>query len=110
MKILVDVGVGRLVEQWLADQGYNVLAVRTLDPRMPDSDILALAAAEDRLVITMDKDFGELVARAHQPHAGILLLRLEEADSQTKVKVVSEISLLMPNSWRIITASIIMTG
>lgn len=91
MKVLVDVGVGRLVEQWLAEQGHDVLAIRELNPRMSDSDILALAAAENRLVITMDKDFGDLVARAQQAHAGILLLRLEEADSQTKVRVVAEI-------------------
>ncbi len=45
---------------------------------------------EQRLVITM-KDFGELVYRSGQAHAGALLLRLENADSQTKVSVVSAI-------------------
>ncbi|OQA91472.1 MAG: hypothetical protein BWY25_03258 [Chloroflexi bacterium ADurb.Bin222] len=91
MKVLVDVGGGRVVEQWLADQGHDVLAVRELDVRMLDADILALAAAEERLVITMDKDFGDLVVHARRGHAGVLLLRLDEADSQTKVRVVAEI-------------------
>ncbi len=91
MKILVDVGVGKAVEEWLRKQGYDVLAVRDLDPRLPDSAILHRAVIEQRLVITMDKDFGELVYQSGQPHAGVLLLRLEEADSRKKVNIVKKI-------------------
>lgn len=61
MKILTDVGVGKAVENYLQQEGHDVLAVRDIDPDMPDDDILALAVQEQRLVITMDKGFGELV-------------------------------------------------
>ena len=91
MKLLVDVGVGKIVEEWLQTQGHDVLAVRDLDPRLPDSEILARAVREQRLMITMDKDFGELVYRSGQPHAGVLLLRLEEARSRQKVAVVQKV-------------------
>ncbi|MFN4218594.1 MAG: DUF5615 family PIN-like protein [Candidatus Bipolaricaulia bacterium] len=91
MRILVDVGVGKAVEEWLRKQGYDVLAVRDLDPRLPDSVILHRAVIEQRLVITMDKDFGELVYQSGQPHAGVLLLRLDEADSRKKVSIVKKI-------------------
>lgn len=91
MRILIDVGVGKAVEEWLRKQGYDVLAVRDLDPRLPDSVILHRAVIEQRLVITMDKDFGELVYQSGQPHAGVLLLRLEEADSRKKVSIVKKI-------------------
>ena len=91
MKILVEVGVGKAVEEWLRDHGYDMLAIRDIDPRMADDDILALAVGEQRLVITMDKDFGELVYHSGQPHAGVLLLRLEDASSTEKVRVVAEI-------------------
>ncbi len=91
MRILIDVGVGKAVEEWLKKQGYDVLAVRDLDPRLPDSVILHRAVIEQRLVITMDKDFGELVYQSGQPHAGVLLLRLEEADSRKKVSIVKKI-------------------
>jgi predicted nuclease of predicted toxin-antitoxin system len=58
-----------------------VETVRDRDARMVDSAILAWAVNEQRLVITMDKDFGELVFRSGQAHDGVLLLRLEEARS-----------------------------
>lgn len=88
MKLLVDVGVGQAVEEWLRAQGHDVLAVRDLDPRLPDEEILEQAVREHRLILTMDKDFGELVHRSGKRHAGVLLLRLEAADSQAKVAVV----------------------
>jgi predicted nuclease of predicted toxin-antitoxin system len=98
MKIVVDVGVGKAVERWLASQNLDVVAVRDLDPGMADIAILALAAAEQRLVITMDKDFGELIVRSGQLHAGVLLLRLADADSQEKLRVVQQIFALHRNA------------
>ena len=41
-----------------------------------DEEVLALARAEGRIVISEDKDFGALVFRRKLPHAGVLLLRL----------------------------------
>ncbi len=42
-------------------------------------------------MITMDKDFGEMIFRSRQSHAGVLLLRLEDAPSDEKVLVVQQI-------------------
>jgi predicted nuclease of predicted toxin-antitoxin system len=91
LKVLIDVGVGRAVEQWFRQAGHDILAVRDLDPSMEDSAILAWAVAEHRIVVTMDKDFGELVFQSGQQHAGVLLLRLENAGSAEKVRVIEEI-------------------
>ena len=91
LKFLVDVGVGRKVEEYLLEKSYNVKAVRLLDQRMSDEEIIRLAALEKRIVITMDKDFGELVYHSGMVHCGILLLRLEDARGSEKQKVVDEI-------------------
>jgi predicted nuclease of predicted toxin-antitoxin system len=88
---LVDVGVGKKVEGWLQEHGYDVKCVRNINPRMSDEEILKIAISEKRLVITMDKDFGELVYNSGLPHAGVLLLRLESANSEEKVEIVSNI-------------------
>ena len=79
LKFLVDVGVGRQVEQYLLGKKFDVKAVRLVDQCMPDQEIIRLAALEKRIVITMDKDFGELVYHSGMDHRGILLLRLENA-------------------------------
>jgi predicted nuclease of predicted toxin-antitoxin system len=91
VKLLVDVGVGRVVEKWLASAGHDVLAVRNLNAAMKDHEVLAIAARDRRVVITMDKDFGELVIRSRKDHAGILLLRLDDADSAEKLQIVRHI-------------------
>jgi predicted nuclease of predicted toxin-antitoxin system len=66
---------------------WPLYAIATMD----DADILAWAVQEQRLVITMDKDFGELVYHSGQAHAGVLLLRLDQANSQEKVQTVAAI-------------------
>ncbi len=91
LKILIEVGVGKAVENWLKNAGYDVLALRDIDPKMPDDKILEIAAREKRLLITMDKDFGELVYYSGKSHAGVLLLRSEDAISQEKLKVIKNI-------------------
>lgn len=91
MKILVDAGVGISVEQWLVDSGHDVKSVRLLDPRMEDDAVLTMAVGEGRLVLTMDKDFGEMVHRSGRYHAGVLLLRMDDADGEAKRRVVAQI-------------------
>jgi len=91
MRLLIDVNVGRLVEAWLRDYGYDMVAVRDIDSSMADSHILAIAAQDERMVVTMDKDFGELVYRSGQTHAGVLLLRLETETSEEKIAVLTHI-------------------
>jgi predicted nuclease of predicted toxin-antitoxin system len=91
LKFLIDMGVGVNVESWLIANGHDVKTVRALDPKLPDQTILQIAARENRIVVTMDKDFGEMVYRDSYPHAGVLLLRLEAATSSEKIRVVAEI-------------------
>jgi predicted nuclease of predicted toxin-antitoxin system len=43
---------------------------------LPDGDVLALAVSEDRVVITSDRDFGEMVVRQRREHRGVILFRL----------------------------------
>lgn len=91
LKFLIDVGVGKNIENYLKTQKYDSKNVRDIDSRMPDEDIIRLAASEDRMVITMDKDFGELVYHSEMEHCGVLLLRLEDAAGAEKLEVVNYI-------------------
>jgi predicted nuclease of predicted toxin-antitoxin system len=51
----------------------------------------------DRMVVTMDKDFGELVYNSKLSHGGVLLLRLEEANSNRKVEIARDIIKNFPD-------------
>lgn len=91
MKFLVDVGVGVGVESCLKKAGYSVLSMREVDCSAQDIEILHLAVEEQRMIVTMDKDFGELVFNSGIPHAGVLLLRLENATGEQKSEIVEKI-------------------
>lgn len=91
MKFLVDVGVGKKIENFLKINGYDVLSVREIDARAKDLQILKWAFDDQRMIITMDKDFGELVFNSSKQHAGVLILRLEDADGDAKVEVIKNI-------------------
>lgn len=103
LKFLVDVCVGRFVEEWLMVNGFNVKSVREIDPRMKDMDILEIAVQENRMVVTMDKDFGELVHNSGMVHSGVLLLRIEDANGEEKVRTIAKIlrdyHTMLPNKF-----------
>ena len=90
LKVIVDVGVGLAAERTLRKSGHDTLCVRDVDPRMPDTEILERAAAQGRLLITMDKALGDLAVRHGCAHAGVLLMRLEEATGDEKAQVVDQ--------------------
>ena len=91
IKFLIDVGVGKGVEEFLAIEGFDTKAVRDINPSMSDREVLRLALTEKRMIITMDKDFGELVYKSNLGHEGILVLRIEDANIADKVRIISEI-------------------
>ena len=91
LQFLVDESTGIAVIRYLRGFGYDVLAVTEAMPKADDLDILARAVSERRILVTNDKDFGELVYRSGQAHHGVLLLRLRDESSANRVRVVKAI-------------------
>ena len=61
----------------LRDNGHEVAWMRTDAPGSSDAEVLARAQAEARILITFDKDFGELAFRSRLPAtSGIVLFRI----------------------------------
>lgn len=61
----------------LRSQGYDATRVAGEYPAgMSDPDVLALAVRGDRILITSDRDFGDMVVRQRRPHRGVILFRL----------------------------------
>jgi hypothetical protein len=56
---------------------HDVVWIRTDAPGMSDADVLAWAEREDRILLTFDKDFGELARHAELPETcGVILFRI----------------------------------
>lgn len=76
---------------------------------MPDVEVLQMAAADRRVVVTSDKDFGELVFVHAIPCPGVVLIRLglaDEIDRVTHVRLVWPLVLSrLPGSFVTITPS-----
>ncbi|MCH7497694.1 MAG: DUF5615 family PIN-like protein [Candidatus Marinimicrobia bacterium] len=76
MRFLVDENVGPSVADWLTEQRHDVFSVYKDYRGENDTFVLEKAQFEDRILITSDKDFGEIVFRKKRPHSGVILLRL----------------------------------
>lgn len=74
MKFLMDACVSVLAADFLRGSGHDVRLVHEIDPKLSDTEILALANAEARILVTRDKDFGELIFNEDMPHRGIIRL------------------------------------
>ncbi len=78
MKILADENVPRDIVGWLRNTGHDVLFAAEARPGAPDAEWVTRADQERRLILTSDKDFGELVFRDRLTSHGIVLLRLDD--------------------------------
>jgi predicted nuclease of predicted toxin-antitoxin system len=73
----------------LREKGHDVIWIRTDAPGSCDEDILSRAVAEERIVITFDKDFGELAFHSCLPsQCRIILFRIQEKSSIQIAKIV----------------------
>ena len=76
MKIVADESVDKQIVDRLRADGHEVLFVAELDPGIDDETVLLRSRQSSALLLTADKDFGELVFRQRLLHSGVLLIRL----------------------------------
>lgn len=91
LKFLVDECTGVKVSEALSDDGYPADYVGEFMKGAKDKRILQKALEENRILITNDKDFGEIIYREGKPHAGVLLLRLEKDFPTNRISTIKNI-------------------
>ena len=91
MKILADESVEGPIIARLRVSGHDVLSIAENSPGLSDEMVLSRAWQEKVLLLTSDKDFGQLVYSQCLPHAGVLLLRLSGLNSAGKCDLVSRV-------------------
>ncbi|HEX7127847.1 MAG TPA: DUF5615 family PIN-like protein [Thermodesulfobacteriota bacterium] len=99
MRLLADENFPRVAVDALVARGHDVLWARRAMPGAADSEVLARATAEQRILITFDKDFGELGFRSGLPSSsGIVLFRLSPS-SPSRVADVAVLVLESRDDW-----------
>jgi len=107
IKFLMDESTGASVAEYLRRAGFDVLFVGETMQQADDADILAQAAHENRILMTNDKDFGELVFRSGRTNAGVVLFRLQDESQDNRVRmaqiVAGEYPERLPGNFVVVT-------
>ena len=90
MKFIVDESADARVAPYLTSHGHDAVYVaEAFGPGLPDEQILAVAQRQQRIIITDDRDFAELVYLHDQPHSGVIYFRLRDTSWSTRVDRLS---------------------
>ena len=98
---------GPAAAAWLRGQGHEVFSVFEQARGMDDEAIIQKALQERWILITNDKDFGEKVYRDGRLHRGVILLRLADERSTSKINVLAR--LLQTYSDRVQDSFLVVT-
>ena len=82
--LLADENIPAPLVDALRAAGWNVASVAEDSAGIPDEDVLARARLEARVILTEDKDFGELVFRMKRGVPGIIMIRLPQGAWHTR--------------------------
>lgn len=93
MRFLVDESTGPYVAQWLRQQGHEVFSVYDEARGMDDDKIIEKAFAEQWILVTNDKGFGEMIYREGRSHKGVVLLRFEDERPSVKITTLGRLLL-----------------
>jgi predicted nuclease of predicted toxin-antitoxin system len=81
LKLICDANIGSRLARALMAEGHDVVRASEVTPGAGDEDVLGYAVANDRVLITCDRDFGELVfLQGATPPPAIVYVRFEPED------------------------------
>jgi predicted nuclease of predicted toxin-antitoxin system len=91
MRFLLDESADLPLAHHLRRLGHDVTSiVEDYTRSIEDEDVLSIANREQRILITNDKDFGELVYQRRLSHAGVILFRLRDDAIPVKISRLND--------------------
>jgi len=91
MRFLADENVSRRVIERLRGQGFDVVSIGETRSGATDRDVLETANAEGCILITEDRDFGELVIRQRLRVHGMMLLELDRLSNAAQADLLVDV-------------------
>ena len=89
LKFLIDESTGKRLADFLKQKGFDAVFVADAIQGATDEQVLEFAEKQNRILITNDKDFGELIFRQKKLAHGIILLRLKNDSHKNRQEFVS---------------------
>jgi predicted nuclease of predicted toxin-antitoxin system len=109
IRFLVDECTGPGVAAWLRQQQYEVFSVYEQARGSDDDTLIQKAFSENWVLITNDKDFGEMVYRERRSHRGVVFLRLSDERAVVKIAVLQALlesyAERLPDNFVVVTES-----
>jgi predicted nuclease of predicted toxin-antitoxin system len=90
MSIVADESVDFGIIKGIRQKGFQVLSITEDFSGIKDQEVLNIAVKNNSLLLTEDKDFGELTYRLRLEHKGILLIRLSDLPRNERIRLVIE--------------------
>jgi len=107
IKLIADVNVEKPIVDFLKEKKYDILWVSDYDRSLKDVELIQLANEENRILITNDTDFGELVFNQNKITTGIILIRIKDQNVKKKLNSLKKTLLLfeqkLENNFVVIT-------
>jgi len=92
MNLLADENIDRQIVERLRQDGHDVLYIAEVEPSILDNVVFDRANEKSALLITADKDFGEIVFRDNRlSSGGVVLLRLAGLRAEKKAEIISDL-------------------
>jgi predicted nuclease of predicted toxin-antitoxin system len=91
LKFLVDVNIEKPIINFLIKKGFDIKCVVDIDKKMTDYNVCEIANTEQRVLITNDKGFGEIVFFQKRISSGIILLRIKGGDASEKILLLEKL-------------------
>ena len=91
MRFIVDECTGSKVAEYLRGADHEVFSVFDEARGMTDDEVLTKASSENWILITNDKDFGEMIFRERRVHHGVVFLRLGDERPANKIQVLEKL-------------------
>lgn len=96
LKFLADMGMSQSTTSWLKQQAYDVIHLRDEKlERASDADIIEKAKKENRIILTCDLDFGDLMVASGGICPSVIIFRLED---ETPINVNRRLSQVLMES------------
>lgn len=92
MKLLANENFPLKSILYLRSKGFDIASIGIDNPSIKDHEVMTIAIEEERIIVTFDRDYGELIFKFnYKPKQGVIYLRLDEYKADEPGKIIEEL-------------------